>query len=481
MKTQSVKKNFIYQLFYKIIIFIIPVIISPYLTRTLGKESLGIYTYTYSIAYYFVVACMLGILKYGQRIIATQRDNELCLRKTFWSLFFVHFLISIIVLGAYFIFLKLYGEYEKVFWAQLLFVISAAFDITWLFYGLENFRVVVVRNFIIKILSTVFIFIFVKSPSDLLLYTCIMAGSTLLGNIIVIPTSIKIIKPIKFSAKDCIKHLKPLFILSIAVIAATLYTVFDKTLIGIIVNKESVAFYEYSHQIIMMPISIILVIGTVLYPKSCSCLAKNDFDGMKKYFRIAVEFTYFIAFGSIVGLIFVSDMFVDLYYGIDFLPCSELIKTMTPIILIITLGDIFRTQYLIPLGKDIAYIVIAVINAIINVLLSIILLNTIGVQGAVIGTISAELFGTCAQAFICRKYIDFKSVLSLSVVYIISAVIMGLALFGLTKWLNEHSWKNLVIIIGIGFFTYLLTALFVMFFDKNRRNLIIGYFSKRKN
>ena len=480
MKVQSVKKNFIYQLFYKIVIFIIPVIISPYLTRTLGKESLGIYTYTYSIAYYFVVACMLGILKYGQRIIATRRDDEISLRKTYWSLFLVHFIISIFVLMIYLIFLNLYGEYDKVFWAQLLFVLSAAFDITWLFYGLENFKVVVVRNFIIKFLSTVLIFIFVKSPSDLILYTYIMAGSTLLGNIIVVPTAIKIIKPIKFSLNDCLIHLKPMFILSIAVIASTLYTVFDKTLIGIIIDKESVAFYEYSHQIIMMPISIILVIGTVLYPKSCACFSKNDYEGMKKYFRIAVEFTYFIAFGAIVGLIFVSDMFVNLYYGSDFSPCSNIIKSMTPIIIVITLGDIFRTQYLIPLGKDIAYIVIAILNAIINVILSLVLLHTIGIQGAVIGTLSAELFGTCSQAYICRKYIDFKSLFSSSIIYIIAASLMGLFLYGLINWFNTYTWINLIIIISLSLFVYILLIFMMMISNKTKKNILLRFLRKNK-
>ena len=88
---------------YQFVILVVPMIVSPYLTRTLGATSLGAYSYTYSIAYYFVVFAMLGINKHGQRIIS-QRKNELIeLRKTFWSLYSVHFVTSalFLVLFAY--------------------------------------------------------------------------------------------------------------------------------------------------------------------------------------------------------------------------------------------------------------------------------------------------------------------------------------------------------------------------------------------
>ena len=91
----SVKKNFILQAIYQLLILGIPLILSPYLTRTLGSNELGIYSYTYSIAYYFVIAATLGIHKYGARIISQVKDDKILLRKTFWSLFILHIILSI--------------------------------------------------------------------------------------------------------------------------------------------------------------------------------------------------------------------------------------------------------------------------------------------------------------------------------------------------------------------------------------------------
>ena len=70
MQKQSLSKNLIFQFLYQGLILVIPLIISPYLTRVLHETALGVYSYTNSIAYYFVLLAMLGISRHGQRIIS---------------------------------------------------------------------------------------------------------------------------------------------------------------------------------------------------------------------------------------------------------------------------------------------------------------------------------------------------------------------------------------------------------------------------
>ena len=86
MAAQSLKGNFIFQSLYQVITLVIPFIVAPYLTRVLGSNNLGIYTYVGSIASYFVILANLGISKHGQRIIASRRNDNIELRKAFWSL-----------------------------------------------------------------------------------------------------------------------------------------------------------------------------------------------------------------------------------------------------------------------------------------------------------------------------------------------------------------------------------------------------------
>ena len=168
LQGDSVKNNFIYQFLYQFVILVIPLIVSPYLTRTLGSEPLGIYTYTNSIAYYFVLVAMLGIGKHGQRIIAERKSDEQALRKTFWSLFTFHLGVSLVVFLLYLCYaIFLCNEDKAVTIAQSIYVLSACFDITWLYQGLEKFKTVVIRNAVLKVLECIAIFTFVKTPRQL--------------------------------------------------------------------------------------------------------------------------------------------------------------------------------------------------------------------------------------------------------------------------------------------------------------------------
>ena len=94
---------------------------------------------------------MLGIARHGQRIISENANDDIKLRKSFWSLFTVHIIVSIISLLIYLAFVVFFIKDNKtIFTIELLYVASAIFDITWLFYGLENFKSVVIKKCINK-------------------------------------------------------------------------------------------------------------------------------------------------------------------------------------------------------------------------------------------------------------------------------------------------------------------------------------------
>ncbi len=458
IKTQSLKSNFVFQILYQVIILVIPLVVSPYLTRVLGDTSLGIYSYTYSVAYYFVIFAMLGILKHGQRIIASRRDNEIALRKTFWSLYSVHALFSFIAIIAYIIFALTGGaEYKNVYLIQLIFVASALFDITWLFYGLENFKSVVIRNLIIKIAECTLVFCLVKTSADLWIYTLIMSLSLLLGQAVMLPQAIFKVKPVKFGWNDVKEHFKPLFVLFVAVVASTLYTVFDKTLLGIMTVPENVAYYEYSNKIISIPKTIIAVIGTVMFPRACACIANGDQTNAKRYMDYSLQFTAFIGIGALFGLLGISNLLAVLYYGESFAACGNVIMALSPAIFIIGLGDIVRTQYLIPNHKDNLYIICLILNAVINIILSIALIPVLGIYGAVIGTLAAELFGLIFQLVVSRKFLPIKTVLISVAPYVVCGAVMYGVIFLLKQYYNS-SWLHLLAQVFAGGAIYLVLS-----------------------
>ena len=387
----SVKKNLSFQFIYQVLILVLPLVLAPYLTRTLGDTALGVYSYSYSIGQIFVVLANLGISKYGQRIIAEKKGNVIELRKVYWSLFTVHAVVSAFVFAAYMVFAFACGGNDRVvFLLQGFYVLSAFFDITWFYYGIEKFNGVVIRNTIVKAAEFVLIFLFVKSPDDLWKYTLIMALSILLGMVVLLPPTFKYVKPIRFSFADCKMHISPLMVLFIASVATLLFTFFDKTLLGIFSTKENVAYYEYSNKIVLVPRTIATVISTVMYSRACVFISRNELSEAKKYRTFSLLFIYFISFASIFGLLSVGDLFVNIYYGESFLECVGIINMLSSTILIVALADVVRTQILIPMHKDKEYMIITIISAVLNVAVSMLLLGPIGVYGVVIGSILSE-------------------------------------------------------------------------------------------
>lgn len=428
MKKQSLSKNFIFQFLYQCLILVVPLILSPYLTRTLQDTALGIYSYTSSIAYYFVMLSNLGISKYGQRVIAQNSKNEISLRKSFWSLFTVHIFVSVFLTICYAIFVLFFVQHDKlIYLVQIFYVLSALFDITWLFYGLENFKNVVVKNALVRMAECALIFLCVKDSSDLWVYTLISSCGVLVGQAVMIPQAIRIIKPIRFKKSDAVQHIKPLLLFSISVIAVSLYTVFDKTLLGLMNTKENVAYYEYANKIISIPKSIVGVIGTVMLPRACKMASNGDGNSQKIYIRYSILLTAFISMGSIFGLLAIGKEFAIVYYGPQFSACGNVILALSPLIFIIGIGDVIRTQYMIPNHMDKHFNICILISAVINIIISVLLIPYLNIYGAVIGTIFAEIFGLIYQIIVCRKFIKINEVVKPSIPF---------ALFGLMMFLE---------------------------------------------
>lgn len=429
MQKQSIKSNMILQGLYQVLILGAPLIVSPYLTRTLGAEALGVYSYSNSIAYYFVVFSMLGISRHGQREIASSSANENELRKTFWSLFLIHIIISCMSVLTYCAYIILFVKQNSlVFWAQGLYVLSALFDITWFFYGIEQFKSVVIKNTIIKVVELTLIFMFIKSSADVLLYTIIMTCSILLGQLIMLPQAVKYVPPTKVRKENVLKHIKPLFVLGISVVAVTLYTVFDKTLLGIMLNMSSVSFYEYANKIVSVPKCILGVISTVLFPRVCKMVDLDDNTGLQLFFNESLFLTSLFGFCFMSVLAGVARTFAPLYFGNDFEICGNVIIAMSPVIVIVATGDLIRTQLMISKHKDVQFIICLIVNAVVNIILSVMLIKPLGIYGAVVGSVSAEICGLLLESYCCKEDIKVKVLVQ----NIVPFLIIGFIAFILT-------------------------------------------------
>ena len=457
--SKSLKTNFLYQSFYQVLILGIPLVLSPFLTRTLGSESLGTYSYCYSIANYFTIFIMLGLLTHGcRKIAACQNDEEE--RVTFYTLFFFHLFVSAIVLVLYGSFVFLFGnDYRTIYLLLFFYLLSCVFDVTWYYYGKENFKSVVIKNSVIKIVETALIFAFIRQPSDLIWYVLIVCISIFVGQMLLLPPILKKHKIYRPKFSDLKPHIVPLLFLTLSVIAINVYTILDKTFIGIFVkdNNSSVAFYDYSEKIAKLPITILNVLGAVLLPKMSSLHAKGNAEEMKKIIHGANVLLSCLACGACFGLMAISRIVMPIYYGDDFAICGDYLLYLCPLIIVIPFGASIRNSFLIPSGRDKEYLISLVVAAIINLTLNLILIPNIGVIGAIIGTICSEIVACALQFFFVRKELPiWKYFLEL-----LPFVALGALMFFGIMLLNNYLSNTLITVlidVAVGASFYLIFA-----------------------
>lgn len=469
MGSKSLSKNFIYQILYQILILGIPFVLYPYLTRVLQEEAIGTYTFVNSIATYFVILSNLGINTYGRRLISTRLGSMLLLRKTFWSLFFLHTVISTISIVCY-LTIVFFGitQDKNIYYIQSIYIASALFDITWLFYGLENFASVVVRNAFIKIIQCILVFCFVHNSADLVIYTAIISIGSFLGQIFMLPVAIKIIPPILISWNDVRVHIKPLFIFSISVIASSLYVTFDKTLIGIMINKESVAFYDYASKIIGIPQAFISVIVTTMFSRVCRCVVEGKNKEYYRYMEYSFIGVAFIGIGIMFALLTLSNDFVEMYLGVNFSKTSAITLALSPVVYIIGIGSIVRSQCMVANNMDTKFNLCIVYNAILNFVLSISIIPVLGVYGAVIGSLSAEIFGLLYQLHMCRQIVSVNMIIKNTFPFLGSGIFLVVVIEAL-KFVLAKSLMSLIVEILIGGLIYVMIS--VLYFYNYRKDI----------
>ena len=419
-----------------------------------------------------VLFAMLGISTHGQRIISKNFNDKIALRKAFWSLYFLHSVFSVFSVLIYIAFSILFGGDDKtIYLIQVFYVLSALFDITWFFYGLENFKSVVIKNTLVRVVECVLVFVLVKTKYDLWIYTLISSLGIFLGQLVLIPQAIRIAKPIRFSGADVSKHIKPLFLFFIAALASNLFTVFDKTLLGLMVSKEAVAYYEYSNKIISIPKVIIIVAGTVMLPRACKLANAGDVIGQKRYMNYSFMFASFIGMGSLFGLLAVAPLFAKIYFGADFEVCGPIMMALSPVIYTVGAGDVIRTQYMVPNHKEKELTISIVLSAIINIILSFALIPVLGIYGAVVGSVCAELFEFVFQIVVCRSFISAKDVLF----PLLPFLVIGLLMYGILKALSILLGEGVIDLIvlvstGAAFFS-ILSFLYLLLFKKDMLKL----------
>lgn len=452
----NLKKNIAYNFTYQILILFLPFITAPYLSRVIGADGVGTYSFAYSVALYFTYITLLGLNNYGNRTMATVQNSFEDRSKAFSEIYIMQVMTFGISAFLYVIYILFLSVDKTAALIMGILVLSSLFDINWFFFGMELFKLTVTRNAIIKIGTAACIFLFIKERNDVYKYIFIMAVSVLLSQMCLWPFIKKYIRFSWPSLKNVCKHFKPNLMLFVPVIAISLYKIMDKVMLGYMSTMTEVGYYENAEKIINIALTLINAVGTVMLPRMTALVSSHNEKESKKYIDKSMLLVLAYSNAIMFGIFAVGDLFSVVYYGKEFGRTGSIMLLLAITVVFLGCGNVMRTQFLIPNKRDTVYINSAVIGALVNLLINCMLIPRFAAMGAAIGTIAAEFSVLAYQLFATRKELNLKTYAKYEIVYVFIGTIMFIVI-GLIPSFSS-SVLTLAVKIIVGGSVYVLLA-----------------------
>lgn len=456
MGNKKTLTNFLYNSAYRIFAILIPLITTPYVSRKLGAGGIGEYSYAYSVSSYFALFIKLGLENYGNRTIAFARGKGKDLSREFWSIYLFQLLMGVIANVIYLVYCFTLASSSAISLLISLYLISVGIDITWFFWGLEDFKLTVTRDFIIKIFTTVCIFVFVKNASDVWKYTLILSGGSFLSQALLWKSLRKYVHWSKPSWKEITKHIKPNLILFIPSIAVSFYKIMDKIMLGLMSSTNEVGFYQSSERVLQVPMALVNALGTVMQPRMSNLISKEtNKEYLTSVMEKSIALALFLSTSIGFGIMTVVNEFVPIFYGHGFEKCGTLFLILLPSCMFLSFTNVFKSQYMIPNKLDKEYTVALFTGAIVNLIFNSLMIPSIASVGAAWSTLFAEMSVTIVITVMMSRSINVWRYYKVAIPFVVSGLVMFIVCRGIS--FGSGTVVGFLIKIILGAITYLAT------------------------
>ena len=451
---KSIKKNYIYNVTYQVLTLITPLITTPYVSRVLGAEGIGVYSFVSAVAAYFVLFAGLGTSSYGQREISYSQEDIEKRSIRFWETETISCISSALVLMTYIVFALYQKENRIIYLICAINIATVMFDISWLFYGLEEFSKIVIRNIFFKAVNIAGIFIFVKTKEDLWKYVALVVVLPLISSIslwFMLPKYVTRVSFRKMNLKRCFKGILELFIPTVAI---QVYVMLDKVMLGLITGDSAQnGYYEQTNKLVRMVLTLVTALGTVMIPRIGHLFERKEFEELKQLITKGFSFAFFMAIPAAFGLIGISDNLIPWFFGTEFCAMSRLMKILSLVLIAVGLNNVTGCQYLIPTRQQKIFTITVFCGMITNVILNLLLIPVLKSEGAAIASVVAETVVLGTEMYAIRDFYKPKDIIIISKNYWIAAFIM-LAILRIENIYLKPSFPNTCIMIFSGIIVY---------------------------
>lgn len=430
MKQKSLKVNAILNGLKQCFGIIFPLITFPYVSRILGEDGFGKYSFSWSIVSYFVLLAGLGISTYAIREGARIRNDQKKLQSFCAEAFTIN-LITTIVSFCLMIAISIISVKIRNYLPFVLIQSSALFlnliGRDWINSIYEDYFYITIRYLFIQIISLILMFLLIRSSGDVWKYCLISIFASFGGNI---PNLVYLRKYGKLRIvpkPNFRKHIQPLLVLFVTQTAITVYVNADITMLGFYADDSIVGIYSLASKIYSMIKTVVNAMVLVTLPRM-TYIIENAPDKYDATLKKVSSYLVIILLPVACGVFMLSKEVILIAGGVSYQSGSTALKILSIAMIFAVLCSFYMNSILIANRHEKACLRATVISAVVNVALNFVVLPVCGMTGAAITTIIAEAVNLFFLSMSSKKIVnltlfDFKN-LSQSIVSCI--VIVGI-------------------------------------------------------
>lgn len=474
----SLRINALYNTILNVLNICFPLLTVPYISRILDVEDIGLANFAVGYVAYFSLFASLGIQIYGVREIAKVRDCITARNRVFSELFILVFLstvlVSIFFMSSVFFVDTLQKDQVIIIIAGIsLFMTPLSID--WYFQGIENFRSITMRTVIVRLLTLLLLFVFVRSDDDLLPYIVILSVSTVVSNVINLAFAIRLGLKFVRQGLTVFRHIRPMMTLFVSTLAIGVFIMLDTLMLGFIGNYSEVGLYTAATRLVKLVITVLSSVGVVLLPRLSFNMERGDMEGNKTLLQKSFDFSVTFGVPCAFGLCLSSSALVPFFFGPNFIPATLSMQILSLLLIVTMLNNFYGVQMLIGLGYEKCFVRAVLLAALVNFALNLVLIPRYGAVGASVASVIAEAVELMVNIYYIRRLLKLQLSVNSFKNSIISSITF-IPLYMIFIYYYENNFLFFMLFIVACCFAYLLMQLLVF-----KNSILQHFYYKARN
>ena len=376
---KSISKNAIFKAMLNLFNIILPILVIPLVTRSVGKDQYGYMGYGDSLTAYFLIFASFGVYQYGLREVSKVRDDKTKLTQTFTSLFVFTTLTNIVVSVAYMTYVYIFYKDQPYQYTCIIMGFNIVFNlfyVEWANEALENYDFIAIKTMVVRIIYSALILLFVRNQGDYLFYLYLVVGFNFINNIISF-IYVKRKLSFDFSNLEFLRHIKPMFYAVILSNVSVLYTQLDKIMLKDSPGGTTAVGYYYMAQRIMIIINtLLLTVIQVTMPRLSNYLGNKSKDEYLTLLKKVTKIYFMILFPASIGILCTAKEAIYIFGGAEFSAAVPVMMVFGIYMLSLGVEGIIANQIIYLHKKEKQDAILVLLGGILNLIFNITLVMT---------------------------------------------------------------------------------------------------------